>query len=76
MKRYKDKKTGIRVVEVSDLSFLRERDHKYGWFKRHYLHVRFRRSLKTVGKIIAVDSSVAKDIAKYYRVPSDMIHIK
>ena len=76
MKKYKDKKTGLKVVEVKDLSFLRERDHKYGWFRRHYKHMRIRRALKKAGKVVAADPVVAADIYKYYRIPKDHISIK
>lgn len=76
MKKYKDKKTGVRVVEVSDLSFLREWNHRYGWFRRHYKHHRLRRALKKAGKVVAADSVVAADIARYYRVPKDRIDMK
>lgn len=75
MKKYKDK-AGVKVVEVSDLSFLRERDHRYGWFRRHYKHLRIRRALRKAGKIVAADSVVAADIYKYYRVPKDNISLK
>ena len=75
MKKYKDK-AGVKVVEVSDLSFLRERDHKYGWFRRHYKHLRIRRALRKAGKVVAADPVVAADIYKYYRIPQDHINIK
>jgi hypothetical protein len=76
MKKYKDKKTGLKVVEVKDLSFLRERNHKYGWFRRHYKHLRVRRALKKAGKVVAADPVVAADIYKYYRIPKDHIILK
>lgn len=76
MKKYKDNKTGVRVVEVSDLSFLREHDHRYGWLRRHYKHHRLRRALKKAGRVIAADPVVAGDIARYYRVPKDRIAVK
>ena len=63
MKKYKDK-AGVKVVEVNDLSFLREREHKYGWFRRHYKHLRIRRALRKAGKIVAADPVVAADIYK------------
>ena len=53
MKKYRDHRTGMKVVEVSDLSFLRDRNHRYGWFRRHYKHHRLRRALKKAGKVIA-----------------------
>lgn len=76
MKKYKDKDTGVKVVEVSDLSFLKERNHRYGWFRRHYKHQRLRRALKKAGRIIASDSEVATDIVRYYFVPKDKIVLK
>ena len=75
MKKYKDK-AGVKVVEVSDLSFLREREHRYGWFKRHYKHLRIRRALRKAGKVVAADPVVAADIYKYYRIPKSHISIK
>lgn len=76
MKKYRDKRTGVRIVEVSDLSFLRERNHRYGWLRRHYKHFRVRRALKKAGRVIAADSVVAADIARYYCVPKNRIDIK
>ena len=76
MKKYKDKKTGVRVVEVSDLSFRREHIHRYGWFRRHFKHHRIRRALKKAEQVIAADPVVAADIYKYYRIPKDNISLK
>ena len=76
MKKYKDKVTGRRVVEVDDLSFLSDRNHPYNWFKRHYHHHRLRRALKKAGKVIACNQGVATDIVRYYFVPKDKISIK
>ena len=76
MKKYRDKRTGVRIVEVSDLSFLRERSHRYGWLRRHYKHFRVRRALKKAGRVIAADPVVAADIARYYCVPKNRIDIK
>ena len=76
MKKYKDHKTGVRVVEVSDLSFLRDRSHRYGWFRRHYKHHRLRRALKRAGKVIAADPDVAVDVVRYYFVPKDKISLR
>ena len=76
MKKYKDNITGARIVEVSDLSFLREHDHSYGWFRRHYKHHRLRRALKKAARVIAADAAVAGDVARYYRVPKEKINIK
>ena len=76
MKKYRDSKTGVKVVEVSDLSFLREHNHRYGWFRRHYKHHRIRRALKKAGRVIAADHTVAADIARYYCIPKNRIDVK
>lgn len=75
MKKYKDK-SGVKIVEISDLSFLRERDHKYGWLRRHYKHLRVRRALRKAGKVVAADPVVAADIYRYYRIPKNDIILK
>lgn len=76
MKKYKDKETGRRVVEVDDLTFLSDRNHPYNWFQRHYHHHRLRRALKKAGKVIAGNPGVAVDIVRYYFVPKEKISIK
>ncbi len=70
---YQSKK---RVVEVHDLSFLSDRNHSYGWFRRHYRHHMLRRSLKRARTIIASDPDIARDITRYYFIPKDRIIIK
>lgn len=75
MKKYKEKGTGRRVVEVDDLSFLRERNHPYGWLKRHYLHKRCKRAVKKADLVLARDSVVAKEISMYYFTPKSKIRI-
>ena len=45
MKKYTDADTGKRIVEVYDLSFLSDKDHPYGWLKRHFLHFRMKFAL-------------------------------
>lgn len=75
MKKYRDKE-GKRVVEVSDLSYLTDRDHRYNWFQRHYHHHRLRRSLKKAAKIVAANKTVARDIHRFYFIPDERITIK
>ncbi len=70
---YKSKK---RVVEVHDLSFLSDRNHRYGWFKRHYRHHRLRYALKKARSIIASNPEVAKALTRYYFIPHDRITIR
>ncbi len=65
-----------RIVEVHDLSFLSDRDHDYGWFRRHYRHHRLRRALKKARTIIASNPEVAKDLTRYYFIPKDRISVR
>jgi hypothetical protein len=76
MKKHSDYRISKRIIEVEDLSFLSDRNHRYGWIRRHYRHHRLRRALKKAEKIIASDSDVATDIVRYYFVPKDRIIIK
>jgi hypothetical protein len=75
MKKYRDK-DGKRVVEVSDLSYLTDRNHRYNWFQRHYHHHRLRRALKKAVRIVAADKTVAYDIHRFYFIPKEIIDIK
>ena len=75
-KRHNDYRISKRVVEVDDLSFLSDRDHRYGWLKRHYRHHRLRRALKKAEKITASNPKVATDLVRYYFIPKDRITIK
>lgn len=74
MKKYKDK-DGNRTVEVDDVSFLRDRNHPYNWFQRHYHHHRLRRALKRADRVIASSPDVAIDVVRYYFVPKTKIKI-
>ena len=76
MKKYKDYKAKKKVVEVHDLSFLSDRNHSYGWVRRHYRHHKLRRALKKAEKIIASNPKVATDIVRYYFVPREKIILK
>ena len=76
MAKYKDYKAKKRVVEVHDLSFLSDRNHSYGWIRRHYRHHKLRRALKKAEKIIASNPKVASDIVRYYFVPKEKITLK
>lgn len=76
MQKNNDYRASKKVVEVHDLSFLSDRNHRYGWLKRHYRHHRLRRALKKAKSIIANNPKVATDIVRYYFVPKDKITIK
>ena len=73
-KIYKDE-SGNRVVEVHDLSFLTERDHRYNWLQRHFYHHRLRIKVKKANKIIAASDKVATDIHRFYFIPYDGIKV-
>lgn len=75
MKRYKDPDTGKKVVEVYDVSFLKEKDHPYGWFKRHFLHFRLKLFLPSADFIYVADTSVGVDLVRYYFVPKEKITV-
>ena len=76
MERIKDYKVSKRRVEVVDLSFLSDRNHRYGWLKRHFKHHRLRYALKRSEKIIAADQKVATDLSRYYFIPKSRISIQ
>lgn len=76
VKKNKEYKIKKKVVEINDLSFIRERNHPYGWLKRHYKHHRLRRALKKAEKVIASDHDVATEIVRYYFVSKDKISVK
>ena len=76
MNAMKDFKSLKRVVEVNDVSFLSNRNHRYGWLRRHYKHFRLRRSLRKAKEIIARDQKVADEIVRYYFVSRDRITLR
>ncbi len=76
MMKNSDYKTGNKTVEVHDLSFLSDRNHRYGWLRRHYRHHRLRRALKRAKTIIAANPAVAAELTKYYFIPKDRITIR
>lgn len=76
IRKYKDKKTGKRIVEVNDLSFLMERNHRYNWLQRHYYHRRFKRAFKKADELVALDKDLAFDLMRYYFIPKYKITIK
>lgn len=75
MKKYIDKQTGERVLEVYDLSYLKEKDHPYGWIKRHFLHFRLKRALSKADIIYVADAVVGIDLVRYYFVPKEIIKV-
>lgn len=68
--------SGKKVLVVEDLSFLGDRDHPYGWLKRHFLHFRMHIALRRADSVVAADDSVAYDLSRYYFVPKERISLK
>lgn len=75
MKIYKEKRTGKKIVEVSDLSFLKDRNHSWGWIRRHYNHFRLKIALKRADRIYVPSYDLAVDLVRYYFIPKDKIAI-
>lgn len=75
MKKYTDNE-GRRVVEVGDLSYLKEREHHYNWFQRHYHHHSLRLALKKADLVIVSTPETAIDVVRYYFVPKDKIKVR
>lgn len=75
MKRYKDVDSGKMVVEVRDLSFLKNPDHPYGWFHRHFLHCWLKWALNHSDIIRTYDQETAFDIHRFYFITKDRIEV-
>ena len=76
MRRYIDPSTVETVIEVRDLSFLRDPSHPYGWFRRHWLHHRLKWALRHSDRILAADEQTAFDIHRFYFIPSERIALR
>ena len=72
MKKYIDN-NGKKVVEIDDLSYLKERDHHYNWFPRHWRHHRIRIAIKKADIVVVPDEETATDVVRYYFIPKDRI---
>jgi hypothetical protein len=66
IKIYKDPRTGSRIVEIYDLSYIGNRNHEFGWFGLHFRHFRIKILLKWADKVYVPDYQVAVDLVKYY----------
>lgn len=76
MKKYIDEISGERIVEVEDLGFLKDREHHYGWFRRHFYHFQMHLLIRWADRFIAADDTVAADLVRYYFVPKEKISIR
>lgn len=65
-----------RHIEVNDLSFLSDRNHRYGWIRRHFKHHLLRRALKKNKAIIASNPAVAYDLRRFYFIPKERISLR
>ena len=72
MKKYREN-NGKQVVEIDDLSFLKEHDHRYNWFQRHWRHHRIRLAVRKADIVIVPDQETAIDAARYYFIPKEKI---
>ena len=75
MKKYRDRRNDKLSMEVYDLSFLKEKEHPYGWFKRHFLHFRLKLALRNIDIIYVPDTSTGIDLVRYYFVSKDKIMV-
>lgn len=74
MRRYIDN-NGKKVVEIDDLSYLKDHDHHYNWFQRHWRHHRIRLAVKNADIVVVPDQETAIDAARYYFIPKERILI-
>lgn len=75
IKIYRNNKTGQRIAEVYDVSFISDRNHGLGWFRLHIRHFSIKILLKWADKIYVPDYDVAMDLVKYYFYPRQKIVI-
>lgn len=75
IRRYVDPQTGRIVLEVEDLEFLKNPDHRFNWFQRHFRHHWLKWALKHSDVITAADKETAFDIHRFYFIPLDRISV-
>lgn len=71
---YKDS-SGLKVVEVNDISFLTDRNHRYNWLQRHFHHHRLRIKVRKASKILVPSEKAAFDMHRFYFIPYDRISV-
>ena len=76
LRRYKDSQTGKTTLEIDELDFLKNPEHRYGWIKRHYLNQWLKWALENSDVIIAGDPTTAFDIHRFYYIPSERITVQ
>lgn len=75
LRKYRNKQTGQRVIEVEDLSFLFDRNH-FNWISRHFYNYKCKRACKKADKVLVPNDQLAYELTKYYFVPKYKIYLK
>ena len=75
LKKYRNKQTGQRVIEVEDLSFLFDRN-RFNWISRHFYNYRHKKACKKADKVIVPNEQLAYELTKYYFVPKYKIFLE
>lgn len=73
LRKYKDAVTGCRYAEISDLSFISDKQSCYNWLQRHWLSFRCKRACKKADLVVARSNDVAVGLVRYYFVPKAKI---
>ena len=76
LRRYTDSQTGKTTIEIDELEFLKNPEHRYGWIKRHFLNQWLKWALENSDIIVAGDPVTAFDIHRFYYIPSERITIR
>lgn len=76
LRRYVDPSDGKVILEIDDLEFLKNPDHHYGWFKRHFLSHWLKWALNHSDVILAGDQTTAFDIHRFYYIPIARITVR
>ena len=76
LRRYVDQSNGKVTLEIDDLEFLKNPDHRFGWIKRHFLSHWLKWALNHSDVIIAGEQTTAFDIHRFYYIPSARIIIR
>ena len=74
LKKYRNKKTGQRVIELEDLSFLFDRN-RFNWLSRHFYNYRCKKACRKADKILVPNEQLAYEVTKYYFVPKYKIYL-
>ena len=76
LRRYVDPSDGKVVLEIDDLEFRKNPEHRYCWFKRHFLSHWLKWALNHSDVILAGDQTTAFDIHRFYYIPIARITVR